>query len=197
MAKKILPRGIRNCNPLNIRRHPYKRWVGEVDYKSTFVVNNGQQCETRDYDKKYCQFEKMEQGYRAAALMLHDYIKRGCNTLEKILGRWKSDDIINIDAFVNAVAHYCQASPADFVIFSASDILPLMAAMTIVENGAQYDTFVENGTQYDPSDKNNELRKDMYIGFRLAEDEVYSKSKPLAQLITDFYGKEKITKGNS
>lgn len=158
MAKKVLPRGIRNCNPLNIRRNPFKKWIGEVDYKSTFTVLNGEQCESREYNKVFCQFAKMEQGYRAAAIVLHDYIKKGHNTYDKLLNRWNYSNYINTEAYINAVANYCIKVPTSPILFCADDILPLMAAMTIAENGFMYDPFSGN----------DQLLHDMQGGFELA-----------------------------
>ncbi len=64
-------RGIRNNNPLNIRRSK-DRFKGEV--QST--------------DKSFKQFESMEYGYRAAFVIIGTYISKGVNTLEKIIERW-------------------------------------------------------------------------------------------------------------
>lgn len=158
MANKKLPRGIRNCNPLNIRRSPHNRWLGEVDYKETYKEFNGQECETREYDRTFCQFHCMEQGYRAAAILLHRYIKNGHNTYKKIISRWAPSNENNTAGYVERVANYCVAAPDMIVTFCAEDILPLMAAMTIVENGAKYDPF----------DRNDELLKGMQGGFMLA-----------------------------
>ena len=159
MAKKKLPRGIRNCNPLNIRRNPRNKWVGLVDYKSTFVEFNGAQCEAREYDGTFCQFAQMEQGYRAAALLLHRYIKSGCNTYEKIINRWAPANENNTAEYINRVCNYCITMPDNVVSFCAEDIIPLLAAMTIVENGLQYDPFRGN----------DELLKALQGGFQLAQ----------------------------
>lgn len=158
MAKKKLPRGIRNCNPLNIRRSPHNRWLGEVDYKETYKEFNGQQCETREYDRTFCQFHCMEQGYRAAAILLHRYIKNGYNTYEKIISRWAPANENNTAEYINRVCNYCIAMPDYVVSFYAEDIIPLLAAMTIVENGSEYDPFRGN----------DELLKDLQGGFMLA-----------------------------
>lgn len=158
MANKKLPRGIRNCNPLNIKRSSRNKWLGEVDYKETYMEFNGQQYEAREYDRTFCQFSCMEQGYRAAAILLHRYIKNGHNTYEKIISRWAPANENNTAGYVGRVTDYCVAAPDMIVNFCAEDILPLMAAMTIVENGSQYDPF----------DRNDELLKDMQGGFMLA-----------------------------
>lgn len=158
MAKKKLPRGIRNCNPLNIRRNPHNKWVGEVEYKATVTEYNGQECEAREFDRTFCQFAQMEQGYRAAAILLYRYIERGCNTYEKILNRWAPANENNTAEYINRVTNFCFARPDQKVDFCTDEILPLMAAMTMVENGERYDPY--NG--------NEDLLKAMFGGYMLA-----------------------------
>lgn len=67
-----MTRGIRNNNPLNIR-HGKSRWVG--------------MCEVQT-DKGFVQFESRVYGYRAAFVLLRNYIAQGFNTITKIIGRW-------------------------------------------------------------------------------------------------------------
>ena len=52
---KQLPRGIRNKNPLNIRKSN-RPWAGQISH-----------------DGKFCIFAKMEMGYRAAFILLNTY----------------------------------------------------------------------------------------------------------------------------
>ena len=52
------PRGLRNCNPLNIRKTGSRPWLGEV--------RPGQ-------DAQFCQFQDMAHGYRAAMRLLQNY----------------------------------------------------------------------------------------------------------------------------
>ena len=159
MANNKLPRGIRNCNPLNIRRNPSFNWVGESIYKEIVVVVDNEQRVMREYDKAFCQFSRMALGYRAAAILLNRYIKRGWDTYEKIISRWAPANENNTAEYINKVTKYCQAVPDDDVKFCSAEIIPLMAAMTIVENGAKYDPFKNN----------EELLHDLRGGFRLAE----------------------------
>lgn len=71
MAAK-LPRGIRNNNPLNIRKGG--RWIGQR-YNET--------------DKEFCEFQTMAYGFRAAfRTLITYYTKHDCKTLEKIINRW-------------------------------------------------------------------------------------------------------------
>lgn len=67
-----LPRGIRNNNPLNIRKGA--RWRGLRDFAT---------------DKDFCEFQTMAYGFRAAfRTLITYYTKHDCKTLEKIITRW-------------------------------------------------------------------------------------------------------------
>ena len=65
-------RGIRNNNPLNIR-HGKSQWVGMRKVQT---------------DKAFVQFTERVFGYRAAFILLRNYIGSGRNTIEKIISRW-------------------------------------------------------------------------------------------------------------
>lgn len=77
MDKKIIPRGIRNNNPLNIRKG--NNWKGEIQPQ---------------FDKSFEQFESMQYGIRAGFIILRRYITgyngltQRFNTIEKIISRW-------------------------------------------------------------------------------------------------------------
>ena len=60
----MLPRGIRNNNPLNIRRTAKDQWKG---------------LRAQQTDASFCQFERMEYGWRAAFYLLtRTYYHTGC-----------------------------------------------------------------------------------------------------------------------
>ena len=67
----MIPRGLRNNNPLNIRHN-----------KDVF------QGEVKGTDKAFKTFSTMPYGYRAAFVTLATYNSRGWNTIEKIISRW-------------------------------------------------------------------------------------------------------------
>ena len=67
-------RGIRNNNPLNIRRSESNKWQGLA---------------ARQTDRRFAQFAAREWGYRAAFCLIRTYMeRRGANTLGKIVTRW-------------------------------------------------------------------------------------------------------------
>ena len=86
------PRGLRNNNPLNIRRNPSK-WLGEVDGL------NGKR------DAAFCQFSSLVYGYRAAAKLLQTYqTKYKLHVLNQIIGRWAPPNENNTRAYATRVA---------------------------------------------------------------------------------------------
>lgn len=70
-------RGVRNCNPLNIEKG--SSWKG---------------LRKEQTDSRFCQFESMAYGWRAALILLRNYItgtngaKKPLDTIEKIINRW-------------------------------------------------------------------------------------------------------------
>ncbi|MDY4245768.1 MAG: structural protein P5 [Porphyromonas sp.] len=87
-----MPRGLRNNNPLNIRRSKSK-WLGEVDSL------NGKR------DTAFCQFSSLTYGYRACAKLLQTYqIKYKLYVLDKIIGRWAPPKENNTRAYADRVA---------------------------------------------------------------------------------------------
>ena len=86
------PRGLRNNNPLNIRRSPSK-WLGEVD------ILNGKR------DAAFCQFSSLVYGYRAAGKLLRTYqTKYKLCALSQIIGRWAPPNENNTQAYATRVA---------------------------------------------------------------------------------------------
>ena len=77
MEKTVVPRGIRNNNPLNIRKG--NNWKGEIKDQT---------------DPSFEQFESMQMGVRAGFIILRKYMNgyfgmtQKFNTIEKIIGRW-------------------------------------------------------------------------------------------------------------
>lgn len=82
-----LPRGIRNNNPLNIRKGA--RWRGLRDFAT---------------DKEFCEFQTMAFGFRAAfRTLITYYTKHDCKTLEKIIDRWAPPVENDTFSYINRV----------------------------------------------------------------------------------------------
>ena len=85
--EKIVPRGIRNNNPLNIRVGNH--WLGEVEHPS---------------DNEFEQFVCIHYGLRAAFVLLRRYIERyGLNTIPDIISRWAPSSENNTSAYIEKV----------------------------------------------------------------------------------------------
>ena len=114
-------RGWRNHNPLNIIKTS-DSWIGKIEPNT---------------DGKYEQFISNIYGYRAACMNMRSYIRKGCNTIRKIVNRWSGyEDKGDNTAYVNFVVKET-GIPADQVIGidDWNEITDIMYAMNIFECG--------------------------------------------------------------
>ncbi len=88
----MLPRGIRNNNPLNIRRGK-DQWQG---------------LRAQQTDASFCQFESMEYGWRAVFRLLCNtyYGKYKLRTIRDIISRWAPPKENNTPAYIRYVSDY-------------------------------------------------------------------------------------------
>lgn len=122
-----LPRGYRNNNPLNIRISGNK-WQGKISPSE---------------DSAFEQFVNMAYGYRAALVLMRNYIKNyGCNTIAKIISRWAPANENNTLGYIRDVCKIINERlggnvNADTVVNrnDASLLQQMAYAMSIVENG--------------------------------------------------------------
>ena len=131
------PRGLRNNNPLNIRRSK-DEWQGTA---------------TTQTDKEFVQFQSMAHGYRAAWRTLYTYYKRLRErkkhfTVENIIHRWAPPKENNTKRYIRTVLTLSGIGgqenllPPDNVM-GYERLSKLIAAMTVMENGirmSQVDT---------------------------------------------------------
>ena len=108
------PRGIRNNNPLNIRRG--QSWRG---------------LRPKQTDSEFCQFITMAWGIRAACRILRTYRRRGWVTVTQIIEHWAPQTENNTTAYIKYV---CLRNkwPEHRCILD-SDFIPLLTAMAAVE----------------------------------------------------------------
>lgn len=128
-----MSRGIRNNNPLNIRRSS-DRWEG-VRKEQT--------------DKSFVQFESMAYGYRAAWKILESYWKhfrseRQPFTVRNIISRWAPPSENNVDAYVKTVLGLTSLGgeerlPRPFTGYLLEKLARLIVGMTVVECGIPAD----------------------------------------------------------
>lgn len=125
-----LPRGIRNNNPLNIRKSN-TQWVGERPYLDGVQM-----------DGQFCQFIEMKYGWRAAFKLLRKYINSyKCNTVRKIISRWAPASENNTENYIQWVAQRIGAYADEIIGYSEPAIILIAAAMCEMENGVQYSPF--------------------------------------------------------
>lgn len=123
MAK--VSRGIRNNNPLNIRKSTAK-WKGKL---------------TPSRDPEFEQFDTLEHGIRAAALIIRTYItKYHINTPEEIIARWAPASENDVKAYVAYVTKNGLLSPRwPLEVSSTLAVSRLLWSMACYECGHKFD----------------------------------------------------------
>ena len=114
-------RGIRNNNPLNIRRNPANQWQGLRPVQA---------------DKLFCQFKAMKWGLRAAIKLLDNYIRRGAQTPRQIISRWAPPSENDTASYVRKACQRAGLDPDSPVLFWA-DLRKLIKAMAWIESRFQ------------------------------------------------------------
>ncbi len=120
----MTPRGIRNCNPLNIRRSK-DQWKGLAEAQN---------------DRAFYQFKSMEYGWRAAFYLLTRtyYHKHRLYTIRTIIHRWAPESENETEAYINNVSKLTGIlpdKPLGIPSEQPSMWIALGAAMAIQENG--------------------------------------------------------------
>lgn len=121
MAKAKKPRGLRNCNPGNIRKG-VKPYVGEI---------------VPSKDDEFRQFTTMAYGYRAMFVILYTYQRRyGLSTIAAMIERYAPAIENHTEAYINAVSEWSGVPATGRVTATNGDVMvPIVAAMSRVENG--------------------------------------------------------------
>ena len=120
----MLPRGIRNNNPLNIRRSKYQ-WKGLAEAQN---------------DRAFCQFKSLEYGWRAAFYLLTRtyYHKYRLYTIRTIIRRWAPPGENNTEAYIANVSRLTGIDPDEPIgipLEKPSRWMMVGIAMAIQENG--------------------------------------------------------------
>ena len=140
-----MPRGMRNNNPLNIRRGKSK-WVGEQPFVRV-VDNSGEvEQELKYYDRTFCQFACLQQGFRAAFILLKKYIvKYDLNTIEEIIRRWAPENENNTKHYIDMVAIHALIDRKERLDFyDKMQMCNVVNAMAIVECGIKWEPLADN-----------------------------------------------------
>ena len=124
------PRGIRNNNPLNIRKG--NSWQGEKSPQT---------------DNEFEQFESMTMGVRAGLKILRNYItgydghRQPIDTIEGIITRWAPPSENDTRKYIDRVSALTGIHPRQTIWFNRrQDIIAIVDAMIRVECGQPIDT---------------------------------------------------------
>jgi len=127
MKKKHLPRGLRLCNPGNIRKSG-SQWKG---------------ADKKNPDKEFVKFHSMLWGYRALWITLSTYYHRHRKfTIRSIISRWAPPNENNTEGYIQFVADQAETDPDEVLpdprgeSDSPSPIwLRIITAITMMEQG--------------------------------------------------------------
>lgn len=114
-------RGLRNCNPGNIRRVKGQDWKGQTPLQTdpTFVTF---------YDEAW--------GYRAMMVILANYRRKGVCRIEDIVRRWAPPSENDTAAYIASVCTQCDCTPRCIPdLTDRETMVGLVEAMARVENG--------------------------------------------------------------
>lgn len=112
-------RGIRNNNPLNIRKGG--KWQGLA---------------LRQNDPEFCTFKSPFWGFRAALKILHTYkTKYNLVTIEEVITRWAPPTENRTDRYIQFVATSVQRPKTDSIWISQGLFYNVVRAMTTMECG--------------------------------------------------------------
>lgn len=115
------PRGIRNCNPGNIRLSK-DRWQGLREEQT---------------DPAFFQFIAPMWGYRALIRTLQNYRKKhNCQTIADFIRRWAPEVENNTSGYITRVCKELEV-PASYVpdVYDKETMCAFAAAISLVENG--------------------------------------------------------------
>lgn len=121
----MTPRGIRNHNPLNIRKG--NNWQGEDP--------NGN-------DAEFETFLNDAYGFRAAFRIIHNGFKAkpARDTIRKIVTRWAPPNENNTANYINIVSQRSKIHPDSKLAYNdLGRMVDVVKAMAYVETGKEYD----------------------------------------------------------
>ena len=120
-----MTRGLRNNNPLNIR-HGKSQWVGMREKQT---------------DKSFVQFTERVYGYRAAFVLIRNYIAKGRDTIWKIITKWApSSDGNNTQSYIDFVSRTTGIHPNHTLDFhDRNSMVSIVRSMAQMESGVVED----------------------------------------------------------
>lgn len=110
------PRGVRNKNPLNIRKG--SQWLGLAAQQDT----------------EFCTFIDVKWGVRAAVKILRSYARRGIHTVGEIIQTWAPPIENNTNRYIQLVCSRTGFLPTHTInVFDENEVVALLLAMAYVE----------------------------------------------------------------
>lgn len=121
----MTPRGLRNCNPGNIRLSGI-RYKGEIRPSA---------------DPQFRQFGSLEWGYRAIFVLLHTYARRhACRTLRQMIARYAPPDENDTRRYTLFVAQHSGIDPdKQLDTLDRTAMTAVVCAISLFENGQHAD----------------------------------------------------------
>lgn len=119
---KKVPRGIRNCNPGNIRHG--ENWEGLHPY-------------SKELDESFCVFVSPKYGIRALCKILMNYNKLYCiSTVAGIINRYAPPVENETDAYITHIANKLGVNPIEPINILQPEVMYLLiSAIILHENG--------------------------------------------------------------
>ena len=120
----MAPRGIRNCNPGNIRNSDATDWKGEVPAGAK-------------KDNSFEEFKDMAHGYRALIKLLQNYRRKyGLQSIADFISRWAPRTEKDTSGYITRICREMQV-PTTYVpdMEDKGTMCALAAAISVVENG--------------------------------------------------------------
>lgn len=135
--------GIRNCNPLNIRKGS-SRWLGLIpddppSSTSPLALSGERVPAGRERGSLFCRFSAMEYGFRAAFITLRTYMRSyNLNTIEKIIYRWAPPaDGNDTEKYVRDVCRLTGLPGKAPMILNDPRLKEIVWAMAQIESGPE------------------------------------------------------------
>lgn len=118
------PRGIRNNNPLNIKISS-SNWIGKRLSNSDGIFE---------------QFDTLMLGYRAALVIIRNYINLyNLHYISPIIRRWAPHSENDVSAYVKFVCDKATIDVNTYISFSNKPLIcDIVFAMALYENGVRY-----------------------------------------------------------
>lgn len=116
---------MRNNNPLNIEFNKWNAWAG---------------ARRPRVDRRFEEFDTIEYGFRAAVIVIHNYIKaHHCETIEDVIRRWAPAHENNTEAYIKTVEEVSGLSRRTVLFISDKAVMTaLVHAMAYVECGCSF-----------------------------------------------------------